>query len=494
MSLSQLESEQKDNSEIRSEPKTYRFWEETESFIDFPDGKIQYLKDIDFKDYRTLGQIHALSGYDHLAFKYSEEDFPDEISFQYFFPALNMAFPYLAGQYYLSSNPIFSNNYYEILGSAFDDNSTFIIDLQGGDILSTCEEIDIGFKNNTNEDLIAFEDYLSATRHYDETNVKYCDEDPKLYKYIQFFGSNVTSDEIDISDDIILRKNISELESKLNELNLSCMYSEESVNDENRINDKTSFSPIKSDIAQDFSKLDKFLKLYITYQKDKDGRITLMVNQSNFISTPFIKIDQNGRVYPDVIPSTYATIRNGDTGYVDVIVQFKYYRWTELIGYNNIKFATYQIINISDDKPKFILNRVGQLENGDGKISNDKFMKIVCDRYIGIEPDEFSYNVSLQSNIKLESPVTATLIYQGSLFEYTGDDKQVIKNSDGWLTITFTDIFRSISLKFKPILSESGHFPERRKNKTNSVIIKDVNNTNGENIVVNVKNGSMTIV
>ena len=46
----------------------------------------------------------------------------------------------------------------------------------------------------------------------------------------------------------------------------------------NLIIDKNVLDPNKSDIETNFDKLEKFLKLYFTYQKDESG-ITLMVNQ-----------------------------------------------------------------------------------------------------------------------------------------------------------------------------------------------------------------------
>ena len=80
----------------------------------------------------------------------------------------------------------------------------------------------------------------------------------------------------------------------------------------NPIIDKNVLDPNKSDIKTNFDKLEKFLKLYFTYQKDESG-ITLMVNQSNYIQTPFVKFGDNGEILPDTIPGTYATIKNGES-------------------------------------------------------------------------------------------------------------------------------------------------------------------------------------
>ena len=65
----------------------------------------------------------------------------------------------------------------------------------------------------------------------------------------------------------------------------------------NPIIDKNVFDPNKSDIRTNFDKLEKFLKLYFTYQKDESG-ITLMVNQSNYIQTPFVKFGDDGEILP----------------------------------------------------------------------------------------------------------------------------------------------------------------------------------------------------
>ena len=116
-----------------------------------------------------------------------------------------------------------------------------------------------------------------------------------------------------------------------------------------------------------------------------------------------------------------------------------------MCGYNNIKLATYQIINISDDKPKFLLKRLNQVKNGDGKITDDNYIEIVGDTYTGSRSQtSFDYNISLYSNLTINKPITARVIYPGKYFEYSGTDPNVIKKANGWLEIKFEDNHRII--------------------------------------------------
>ena len=160
-----------------------------------------------------------------------------------------------------------------------------------------------------------------------------------------------------------------------------------------------------------------------------------------------------------------------------------------MCGLNNIKFATYQIINISDDKPKFLLKRLNQVKNGDGKITEDKYIEIVGDTYTGHRSQtSFEYNISLYSNLTLNKPITTRVIYPGKYFNYSGTDPNVIKKADGWLEIKFEDNHRVLKLKFDNTTSISERF-----GKVNTVIINNVNNYNGENIDVDVRQGKIII-
>ena len=51
---------------------------------------------------------------------------------------------------------------------------------------------------------------------------------------------------------------------------------------------------------------------------------------------------------------------------LDIVTQFRYYKGGTLCGYRNVKLASYQIYNISDDKPKFLIKNIDRIERDDG--------------------------------------------------------------------------------------------------------------------------------
>ena len=404
-----------------------------------------------------------------------------------------MAFPYLAGEYYLKSNKIFEEGYYDVMKNAFLSDTTFIINPQEAKSILSTGEIDIGIQNIDTADYRVYEDYLSAINDYDNTNVRYCKDDPLFYQYVHFCSTNLSSDTIELTSievpsQYCVNQPLDKFTEWLEQNHLSAKMSEIPTDSTNLIIDKNVLDPNKSDIKTNFDKLEKFLKLYFTYQKDESG-ITLMVNQSNYIQTPFVKFGDNGEILPDTIPGTYATIKNGESQNIDIIVQFKYYRDKLLCGYNNIKLATYQIINISDDKPKFLLKRLNQVKDGDGKITDDNYIEIVGDTYTGSRSQtSFNYNISLYSNLTINKPITARVIYPGKYFEYSGTDPNVIKKANGWLEIKFEDNHRILRLKFDNTAAISERF-----GRINTVIINNVNNSNSENVDVNVRQGKIII-
>jgi len=77
------------------------------------------------------------------------------------------------------------------------------------------------------------------------------------------------------------------------------------------------------------------------------------------INPPYVKIE-NGKIYSTAIDGTYAKIYPDSYGIVNIVLQFKQYLNGVLMGIDNVTFAACKICNVSDDKPKFVIERLSQ--------------------------------------------------------------------------------------------------------------------------------------
>lgn len=59
--------------------------------------------------------------------------------------------------------------------------------------------------------------------------------------------------------------------------------------------------------------------------------------------------------------ATYAKICPDESKNVDIVLQFKQYINGILMSIENVRVATCRIHNVSDDKPKFVIERLSQL-------------------------------------------------------------------------------------------------------------------------------------
>lgn len=61
-----------------------------------------------------------------------------------------------------------------------------------------------------------------------------------------------------------------------------------------------------------------------------------------------------------MIDGTYAKIYPDSYGTINIVLQFKQYLNGTLMGIDNVIFASCKIYNVSDDKPKFVIERLTQ--------------------------------------------------------------------------------------------------------------------------------------
>lgn len=124
--------------------------------------------------------------------------------------------------------------------------------------------------------------------------------------------------------------------------------------------DVFSGSDVSFDVDSNNINLDNSCKLYVNYKKTDKKQIVLYFNYFNYLETPYV-IYRDGLVYPDIVDNTYLKLNPGESGVLDVVVQFRYYYGNRLCGVKNIKTLSYMVYNVSDDKPKFVIKKVYQI-------------------------------------------------------------------------------------------------------------------------------------
>ncbi len=169
------------------------------------------------------------------------------------------------------------------------------------------------------------------------------------------------------------------------------------------------------------------------------------MNQSNYVNSPFVRYD-NGRKYSTILENTYATIQPNDSAYVDIVIQLKCTCGGSVFGIKDVTIGRYYITNVSDDKPKFIIQRVvngNSTKDSDAKV---EYIEIMCDR-ISLDANsdqgkEITYNVKLKSNSDKSNGTTCRLIYPADIVSYCGSDSTIEQVNVGVLNMTFTDVSR----------------------------------------------------
>ena len=330
-----------------------------------------------------LGQYNALSDvqidahkifqtYYRMAFKLGEESIWPLSSFNYYIPSINIKYP-------LNFAQVYDENYiaHAIDPSAlihiFNQDEVYVFDVQ--DSSSLCAIGTIMFKLDSMakmDGLRVYEDYF----YYDQStgklnSQKYTCEDPYMFQYVHLAGEDVDTAQhehgIDVPDSecsgvaidfsttasdkfsaFLQNSGISSFRSEQYDGRHASQYSEFDIMD------------IDADDREHlFEMAAGFLKIYMNYKKSSSG-ITLYANYQNFINSPFLKI-VDGKPYVDTIDRTYAIIQPGDSQYLDIVLQFRQYVNESIVGVNNVIAATYQIFNLSDDKPKFLLKKVSDI-------------------------------------------------------------------------------------------------------------------------------------
>ena len=356
------------NSKIPSEVSAY-----ANKYIEDKLGNKKYLQTIDLDKFSHLSDVYALQTNARLSFKYSEEDvFPFNAD-NYYFPNLNVKYPKLLGE--IMTSPSCQLGQMENVvdpAKVFDDTNLFTVSPIDPIISSEMKRIELTQSHLSFDSLDGFEKYTEFADGFELSAVfnKYNADDPRSMQQVEFLEFNSDEHAADsasvksmatiVFDDANYNTSQAFLDrvEQLGE-NLSATV--------NPFGQDAAVSMISQTVSFDVLSVDfdDLLKLNVNYKATADG-IVLYFNYINYLNTPFIKIE-NGRLYPDYIESSFCRLAPAETGYVSIIVQIRQYSNADVIGCRNIEVATFKVTNLSDDKPKFFLQRVKTLSADDLK-------------------------------------------------------------------------------------------------------------------------------
>ena len=468
----------------------------------------EYLKDIELSNYRYLSDVYVLNTFDkfispsnplssyRLSFKYDEElryfVISDDL---YYYPSLNRKYPSKPSDYY-SENKFQVNNtenaakIYDI----FDSSNLFIIQLDDDSVFKNLGQVDIPIFQNSGESIRVYEDF-------DIT--KFSTNDPNFYQYVHMTVESVlvsssTGDPIPPYDGTAstlsslptedyqysygVDNMLSDMESRYNE-NQEFGYVVNPLFTEHNSNDIIDNYMYVNITDSEKTSVNKFMNIYVNYKKEDDDSITLYFNYNNYLATPYVKID-NGKVKTDIVQGTYLKLKSGESGVLDILVQFKYYEKTELYGYKNVILVSYEIYNISDDKPKFLIRKINQAEKDSYKKYELQDI-VIKPMDVSVELNEpvkiFNVFITINGKYKINSLINFKLDYPEQLIELNGASFEncKVKNDNGILDITTTkENISQLSLQFETKINEDDF--SQYVNRKYPLEVYDVNILSGD--------------
>ena len=404
----------------------------------------QYLNSIDFSTYDHLSDMVILSGYERALFKYDEEvkyGLDDDVTIM---PTINLIYPKTAGSYLYERGSLMNQNTEEDTTNIFQENELFFVDIPNAqEILSSIGRIKIDL-NVSDADM-----FILNEEAFLDNRPRYSTEDPMILSCASLVevsaipsDISVNSGPVSVEMDVFIN-NMSALSgSDNNTYSFLPLCTEEGSSLQSRIVD-VSNHPI--DIG-------RFLKIHVNYKKESENNITLYFNYLNYLNTPYVK-QIDGRTYIDIIDGTYLKLNSGENGRMDIVLQFRYFEGQQLVGLKNVRVLSYQIYNISDDKPKFIIKEIYRIQK-DSDIMNASYSVFIegtdtiCDR----QTTDFVNTIRWKSDTTLNK-IVFDVIYDSSIIDFNGvGDRRFEVLGPSTFTVTVTDFtynFIDIPFKFK---------------------------------------------
>lgn len=308
--------------------------------------------DLNLSNYNSLEDVPLIND-GSLSFKISEEStadqrFPNNILTQKLFEMFNH-----------------SDISYSQLTNIFEISNTYIFETYPAkNIADIIGEVELTINSVAEEYQLVYSDFLSQMYEiskYDYeilSNYIFISEEEK--PYVNPNDPNDCSQIYDITryqnaqnkfDDLsnIITDLLNYNYSDVNRKGLSVLIN--SVSDDTFISEVVKFTITEENIKD-------FTKIYVNYIYDPtDDGITLFFNYNNFFCSPYRYKRKNTSLYfTELKPSTYLSLKSGETGVLDIILQVQYHNDMGLIcAVKDIPILSYRIWNVSDDKPKFII-------------------------------------------------------------------------------------------------------------------------------------------
>lgn len=271
----------------------------------------------------------------------------------------------------------------DLLAGLFGQNNLFLLDLEDpADTLSSIGRVDIPILLDDQEYMFAYEDYmdyadvLSSRRNCDLYDVS----DPRALQFVQFEVDAPLSCGVSVGAPTAFCVPDSLLSAISIDGALSCISSymlaasgvggvlaaaaEAGVS--KYAQEYIGFTVDGGSLSRE--QVEELSRVYVNYGKceeDGDKRIQLYFNYMNYLNSPYLCV-RDGRAYVDLVDNTYLRLKPDENGVLDIVTQFRYYKGGTLCGYRNVKLASYQIYNISDDKPKFLIKNINRIERDGG--------------------------------------------------------------------------------------------------------------------------------
>lgn len=334
------------------------------------------LGDVHLSDYDCLSDVYVLQDYNHLAFKYSSEDIFHISAQNYYFPTLNVKYPYTTGQLvYEQVNNIDPGTVSDGQSKTdiFGNSEVYIIDFaENKTLIDEIGYVDIPRMYKYDDCVIAFEDYLDAS---EDQRLDY--HDARVLRHLKFnsldsstmcLSDEIDTDELGITTTGRTTEDVLEQLAKMNEGKdeLFILSSEHGGSTSATRYVRVNLSEHNGEDRK--VSIEGLTNLNVNYKREDDfSGITLYFNYNNYLNSPFIKIDEDYNVLVDTIDNTYLKLKSGESGYLDIVIQVKYSEQGRLVGYTNLNLIRYQIFNISDDKPKFVIRAVNKIQRDDYK-------------------------------------------------------------------------------------------------------------------------------
>lgn len=442
---------------------------------------------IDLTKYDSISSISALSGYDSLAFKYSEQDIFEPGDIRYYYPGYNTKYPIRQCDLLdIMKDDINVINQYLKYTNQTD---TYIIQLNSLDDLKQLKQVVIPYQIIDNQTIIGYEDYLSSDDNFNNIY----NYDKSSVKMLQYSIITENSESVIVELSNYLQKTSASSYLSIEIDNIKNNYGVEPIFVEQEHNISYENNYIYNINLSNIHEIDKFNKIFIQYDKTQDG-IVLYFNFVNYYNSPFIKFE-NGEQVTDIIDGTFLKLEPNQEGILDIVIQIRrHLDDRNIIGVSNLKIASYKIFNLSDDKPKFMVQKISDRVYSLYDNMNEKLLskinienkKIILNNNTIDENLKFSIHCDTLSQCPI-SKYEYKLSYDSVLLKLITQDDNIKDNGLGILSINTN---KNINIEFETNISISEIMKDNNSHKfAFAVVDYDIYTPENQTVECEIYNG-----